>query len=187
LSSLQDQLLKAGLVDDKKVKRAQKEQRKAAKVQRHSAGDAVDETRLKAEQALVKKAQRDRELNAERNAAAEKKAFAAQVRQLIEMNRQPRAERGTVDDIAYNFTDGSKIKKIYVSAPIQQQLSLGRLAIAKLNDKYELVPAGIAEKISSRDASYIVAHATRSQADVEGAEAEDDPYAEYKIPDDLMW
>ena len=184
MSSLQDQLLKAGLVNDKKVKRAQKEQRKAAKVQRHSAEDAVDESRLQAEQTLVKKAQRDRELNAERDAVAKKKAFAAQVRQLIEMNRQPRAERGTADDIPYNFTDGSKIKKLYVSAAIQQQLSLGRLAIARLDDKYELVPAGIAEKISSRDASYIVAQASRSQ---DAAEAEDDPYAEYKIPDDLMW
>lgn len=187
MSTLQDQLLKAGLVDAKKAKKAQKEKRKTAKVQRHSKEQIVDEARVSAEQARADKVQRDRELNAERDAAAAKKGLAAQIAQLIEMNRQAKVEAGASGDIAYNFTDGSKIKKMYVSALIQRQLSRGRLAIVKLNESYVLVPAGVADKIASRDASYIVAHNNTAQDQAQEDGAEDDPYADFKIPDDLMW
>lgn len=188
MSTLQDQLLKAGLVDDKKAKKAQKEKRKKAKVQRHSKQQVVDEARLSAEQARAQKAQRDRQLNAERDAAAEKKALTAQIKQLIEMNRQAKvATEAAGEDIAYHFTDGSKIKKMYVSKDIQRQLSRGHLAIVKLNEVYELVPAGVAEKIALRDTSYIVAQNSRQKDQPQEGNAEDDPYADFKIPDDLMW
>lgn len=187
MSTLQDQLLKAGLVDEKKAKKAQKEKRKTAKVQRHSKEQVVDEARLNAEQARAEKAQRDRELNAERDAAAAKKALAAQIRQLIEINRQAKVEAGAEGDIAYNFTDGTKIKKLYVSENIQRQLSLGRLAIVKLDDRYELVPAGVADKIACRDASCIVVLNARQKEQSPEESADDDPYADFKIPDDLMW
>ncbi|MGI9285484.1 MAG: DUF2058 domain-containing protein [Pseudomonadales bacterium] len=187
MSTLQDQLLKAGLVDDKKVKKVQKDKRKAAKVQRHSKEQVVDEARVNAEQARAEKVRRDSALNAELNAAAERKALTAQIKQLIKMNRQAKIEAGAEGDIAYNFTDGSKIKKMYVSEDIQRQLSRGRLAIVKLNEAYELVPAGVAEKIALRDASYIIAQNSRDNNQPREGDADDDPYAEFKIPDDLMW
>lgn len=187
MSTLQEQLQKAGLIDAKKAKKAQKDKRKTEKVQRHSKQQVVDEARASAEQTKAEKVRRDRELNAERDAAAAKKALAAQIAQLIDMNRQAKTEPGCGDDIAYNFTDGTRIKKIYVSADIQRQLSRGRLAIVKLSESYELVPAGVADKIASRDASYIIAQNSKDkdQTQVEGTE--DDPYADFKIPDDLMW
>ena len=40
----------------------------------------------------------------------------------------------------------------------------------------------VAEKIMQRDASCIVSDAT-TRLETE----EDDPYADYKVPDDLMW
>ncbi len=46
------------------------------------------------------------------------------------------------------------------------------------------MPAGVAEKIRQRDESVILLLNTRSAAEqVE----EDDPYADFQIPDDLMW
>ncbi len=181
MSSLQDQLLNAGLVDTKQAKQAKKDKRKAQKQQHKSKSAAVDETKAAAAQARAEKAERDRKLNQERKLEAERKAIAAQIKQLIEMNRQPRSARGE-EETAYNFTDGKQIKKIHVSAAIQEQLSRGRLAIVKLGEGYELVPAAVADKIRQRDEVAVV-----SQQVVDQASDEDDPYADYEIPDDLMW
>ncbi|MEP6160633.1 MAG: DUF2058 domain-containing protein [Halieaceae bacterium] len=178
-NSLQDQLLKAGLTDKKKLKQADKEKRKQKNVQRRSKDEAVDEIKAEAQRSLAGKAERSRELAQQQNAAAEKKAIAAQIRQLIELNRESR--QGA--DIPYNFSDGKQIKKLFVTAQMQDHLVNGRLAIVRLGEAYEVVPGPVADKISQRDADCIV---LRNQAGA-SEEDEDDPYADYKIPDDLMW
>jgi uncharacterized protein YaiL (DUF2058 family) len=89
---------------------------------------------------------------------------------------------GSDEGITYNFTEANKVKTILVSKKVQQQLSRGQLAIAKLNDSYELIPIVVANKIQARDPDWFI---TRN-APVETA-GEDDPYKDYKIPDDLMW
>jgi len=58
------------------------------------------------------------------------------------------------------------------------------LAIAKLSNDYKLVPKAIAEKINLRSTDFIIILNDK----VESEEIdEDDPYADYQIPDDLMW
>lgn len=178
MSSLQDQLLKAGLVDNKKAKQTKKEKAKQARVQHRSRQPGIDEAKAAAQRARQEKAERDRQLNAERHAAAQEKAIQAQIRQLISLNLQARN-----GDTAYNFTDGTKVKSLYASAQQVEQLSRGLLAIVRLDDNYELVPAAIAEKIAARDESVVVSQAAKA---TDGPE-EDDPYADYVIPDDLMW
>lgn len=180
MSSLQDQLLKAGLVDKKKANKASKDKRKSQKLQNKSKQVVVDEAKAAAAKARVEKNERDKQLNEERKAAAEVKAIAAQIKQLIEMNRQPKGEGD--DAVGYNFTDGKQIKKIYVSTVVQKQLANGRLAIAKLGGEYEIVPSVVADKIKQRDEAIVL-----SQQAVNTAVEEDDPYADYQIPDDLMW
>lgn len=177
MASLQEQLLKAGLADEKKAKQIKKEQRQAKKANKGK--PQVNESRLAAERALAEKAQRDREINLQRQAEADKKAIYAQIVQLVTNSRIDR--KG--GDIAYQFTDGKKIKKLYVTAVQQNQLVKGMIAITKLGENYELVPANIAEKIAQRDASVIL---VQNQAGSEQMD-EDDPYADYPIPDDLMW
>ncbi|WP_323844722.1 DUF2058 domain-containing protein [Microbulbifer magnicolonia] len=178
MSSLQDQLLKAGLVDGKKAKQISKEKRKQQKVAKKSAQPQVDETKAAVEQARAEKAARDRALNAERDAAAQKKAIAAQIKQLVANNRQPKGN----GDIAYNFTFAKKIKSLYVSEAVRDHLAAGRLVIVGLGEQFELVPRVIADKIAERDADMVVRTATDTTA-----VDEDDPYADYQIPDDLMW
>lgn len=178
MSSLQDQLLKAGLVDKKKAKQANKQKAKQAKVQRKSSQAIVDETKEAVKAAQREKTEKDRELNAQRQAAANEKAIAAQIKQLVNLNKV-----STQGDIAYNFKDGSVIKKLYVNATVQNQLSWGQLAIAKIDQKYEVIPAAVARKIAIRDETFIVAQAELDQQ----AQADEDPYADYQIPDDLMW
>ena len=178
MSSLQEQLLKAGMVDEKKAKKLKKEQRKQAK-QTPKGKVQVNEALELAKQTQAEKSARDRELNLQRQQAANEKAIAAQVRQLVTTNIIDR----NGGEIAYQFTDGKKIKKIYITALLQKQLSVGLIAIVKLDEHYELVPAAVAEKISQRAVDVVL---LKNQAD-KNLIAADDPYADYQIPDDLMW
>lgn len=181
MASLQDQLLKAGLVDKKTAKQIDKDKRKQKKVAKKSAAPQVDETKLAAQQARAEKAARDRELNAQREAAAQQKAIAAQIKQLIERNKQPKGTTGK-DDVAYHFTFENKIKKLYVSAAVQDHLIAGRLQIVGEGESFEVVPRVVAEKIAERNPAMVVMPPESSSA-----VDEDDPYAGYEIPDDLMW
>lgn len=177
--SLQDQLLKAGLADTKAAKKIKKDKQKQSKQQRRSKTAVVDETKLKVQQARLEKQQRDNELNERQKAQAEQKAIAAQVKQLIEVNRISR-QGGELD---YNFTDNKKIKKILVDKTMLDQLSRGRLAIVSLDNKYEVVKSEVAEKIKLRIPERVIVCNELTQTDID----EDDPYADYQIPDDLMW
>ncbi|MFK3661292.1 MULTISPECIES: DUF2058 domain-containing protein [Enterobacterales] len=175
--TLQEQMLKAGLVSSKKVAKVQRTAKKS-RVQAREAREAVEEN---------KKAQleRDKELSEQQKQATLAKEYKAQVKQLIEMNRITVA-RGNID---FNFTDGTLIKKIVVDKATQTQLINGRLAIARLlvegssDAQYAIIPASVADKIAQRDASSIVLNSALSQEEQD----EDDPYADFKVPDDLMW
>ena len=81
MSSLQDQLLKAGMVDEKKAKKIKKDKRKQAR-QTPKGQTVVNEARELAKQAQAEKSARDREINRQQQAVAERKAIAAQIRQL---------------------------------------------------------------------------------------------------------
>lgn len=176
--SLQEQFLKAGLVDKTKVKLANQDKSKQKKVERRTGTQTVDEVRLAAQETQRKNAERARELNAQRDAAATQKAIVAQIAQMIQKNRQSKGN----GDIAYNYTHNSKIERIYVSAAVQAHLVAGRLVIVCLAGVTELVPRVIADKIAERDASLVV-RVNKTSTEVDA----DDPYAAFQIPDDLMW
>lgn len=175
--TLQEQMLKAGLVSSKKVAKVQRTAKKS-RVQAREARAAVEEN---------KKAQieRDKQLSEQQKQAVLAKEYKAQVKQLIEMNRITVAK----GDIDFNFTDNNLIKKVAVDKITQTQLIKGRLAIARLvvegsgDAQYAIIPAIVADKIAQRDADSIVLNSTLSQEEQD----EDDPYADFKVPDDLMW
>ncbi len=175
--TLQEQMLKAGLVSSKKMAKVQKTAKKS-RVQAREAREAVEEN---------KKAQleRDKQLSEQQKQAELAKEYKAQVKQLIEMNRINVAK----GDIGFNFTDNNLIKKMLVDKLTHAQLISGRLAIARLaagnsgESEYAIIPAVVADKIAQRDADSIVLNSALSQE----AQDEDDPYADFKVPDDLMW
>ena len=82
MASFQDQFLKAGLVDKNKVKQANQDKSKQMKVERRTGTQSVDEVRLAALETQRKNAERARELNAQRDAAATHKAIVAQIAQM---------------------------------------------------------------------------------------------------------
>jgi uncharacterized protein YaiL (DUF2058 family) len=178
MASLQEQFLKSGLIDKNKAKLANQDKSKQKKVERRTGTQSVDEVRLAALETQRKNAERARELNAQRDAAAAEKAIVAQIAQMVQKNRQSKG----AGDIAYNFTHGSKIERLYVSAAVQAHLVAGRLVIVCQGGAVELVPRVIADKIAERDASLVV-RVNKASAEVEA----DDPYAAFQIPDDLMW
>ncbi|HEC4988879.1 TPA: DUF2058 family protein, partial [Yersinia enterocolitica] len=91
--TLQEQMLKAGLVSSKKMAKVQRTAKKS-RVQAREAREAVEEN---------KKAQleRDKQLSEQQKQAALSKEYKAQVKQLIEMNRINLSK----GDIGFNFTD----------------------------------------------------------------------------------
>lgn len=175
----QDQLLKAGIVSKKQVHKAKQEKNQQKKQQRSNKQNVVDENKLKVQQAAEEKVRRDRELNKKKQDQARQKALSAEIDQLITDNCIARDESC---DVVYNFEHVKKVKRIYVTAEMKQQIVLGKLGIARIQGRYELVTKTIAEKIQQRNAKRVVIYSAE-QTTVD----ENDPYSEYEIPDDLTW
>lgn len=174
-NSFGDQLLKAGLVKRDQLNQAKKTKYKQQKQKKKP---EPDEAERAARQAAAEKAAHDRELNQRQKEQVERKAVQAQVRQLVESNRVPRND----GELGYNFQDGTVIKTIYVPEAVRDKLARGQLAIVRFDDGYEVIPSEVAEKIMLRDNTCIVGHTTNA-----AEHRDDDPYADYQVPDDLMW
>ncbi|MBF0205184.1 MAG: DUF2058 domain-containing protein [Desulfamplus sp.] len=145
----QDQLLKAGLVNKKQVNKLKHEQR--INRQQNTVENPSDES-IKAKQELLAHEERNRELNRQHNEAMRQREKLAQVKQIIETNRLVRDDRGE----PYYFTVGNRIKKLFVSDEMTNQLSWGQLAIVRLDNSYEIVTAKVANQIASRDKDAVV-------------------------------
>jgi uncharacterized protein YaiL (DUF2058 family) len=172
--SLREQLLAAGLGTKKQAKQAEREQHQ----HRKEKSPQPSAQQRAAEQAAAAKAARDAELNRKHREKAERKAKAAEIRQLIEEHRIPRIE----SEEYFNFIDGKKIHRIHVNAETRARIHNGDLAVVRYLSFHALVPAAIAAKIRERDEHAVVKlDLTAKQAD------ENDPYKDYQVPDDLMW
>ncbi|WP_026957528.1 DUF2058 domain-containing protein [Aliagarivorans taiwanensis] len=169
--SLQEQMMKAGLVSQKKAQKAKKQAKKGRTMRR----EVQAATQAQREEQL----QRDQALNQQRNQEAQDKAIAAQVKQLITSN----AIDISGGDITYNFTHDSVVKNLDLNAKHRQDVIDGRLAIAVSEGKYFVLAKVVAEKIAQRAPEAIVVLYDPASEQVD----EDDPYADYQIPDDLMW
>lgn len=173
---LQDQLLKAGLVKKAQVAQVAREQAKQRQGRTPPPPSApqVDATRARAE-----RAERDRALAAERNAQARLHEQRAQARQIIDTQRVP--AKGEID---YRFVDGNAIRTLQVDAALRTQLASGALVIARFDDGYALLPRAAVDKVNARDpAAIVVDHAAAPAA----AAPDDEHYARFQVPDDLVW
>lgn len=176
-NALQAQLLKAGLVDNKKAKKLTKQ------VQHEQRTGQYDDASLKAEIDRVnqEKLAKDQALNLEKQKVLEEKALKASIIQMIKQHKILQTE----GDVTYQFIDEGKIKKVYLSQQIYNALVMGSLVIAKDQDKYAYLPKALAEKIDQKMQGFILVNNNTEKNDQ--ATDEEDPYAAYVIPDDLMW
>ncbi len=176
VNPLQAQLLKAGLVKADQIQKAEKQKRDAAK-----RGAQTPPQAEQARQAQQHKAESDRLRNREQQDVRDRKAHAAQIRQMIETQRLDRSG----GESAYQFVEDGKVRKIPLHEAQRLQVVKGTVAVVRMGNGYELVPLATAEKIAQRDPTCVLVRNAPSgpQADA----ASDDPYADYPVPDDLTW
>ncbi|BAJ02051.1 DUF2058 domain-containing protein [Shewanella violacea] len=178
-NSFQEQLLKAGLVSKQKVQKArtQKRRDRKAKVDDGSADLKQQIAAQKLEQVA-----KDKALNEQNFAAATEKGL---VRGLVTEFTRLAIRLPRSGEIKFNFTHNNKIFSVYVDDKLQTQLLNGQLGIVRHEDASYLVPHKLAERVNMlvpHWCGYLWVKNDNNQV-VE----EDDPYADYVIPDDLMW
>lgn len=181
MASLQDQLLKAGLTTKQKAKQANSDKRKKNKQKRSGVEiEASLQEKVRADLAKqqAEKTAKDKALNDEKKQQLAAKELQQRILQIL--SHHSISANG---DIEFNFTQDAKIKKMLVDAQTQKALVNGRLAICGFEQKSYLVTAETAEKIATLDAAIILVSNEKVEDDID----EDDPYADYQIPDDLMW
>lgn len=181
--SLRDQLLKAGIVSEAQVRDARAKAKKKTKQARNTKRSAkkppdTDSVSYRATQAQAQKVARDRALNRRKVAELEKTAVRARVRDLIDRNQA----NDPSGNIAHNFVEERRIKRVYVTDRQQRELSEGNLAIVAFKGRHYVIPIKIADKIREIDPGVFISICK------DGSDNDrDDPYAEYPVPDDLMW
>lgn len=178
-NALQEQLLKAGLASKQKVRdvKTQKRRNRKAKVDDGSAALKQEIAQQKQQQA-----EKDRQLNEQRfNEAMEK----GQVRSLITEFTRHSLSMSVDAEIKFNYTLANKIHSVYITEDIQTQLLKGHLGIVRHEDTTYIVPFKLAERVNLLvpDWCGYLADSDNNKETVD----EDDPYADYAIPDDLMW
>ena len=178
---LQEQLLKAGLVNKNKVDqvvRQQTKQRQGKAPAPTANADQVDAHKLQAE-----RAERDRQLEAERKAQKHAQELQAQIRQIVDSQRiKPEGE------IEYRFTDGNAIKTMLVNPALRSQLAKGQLVIVRFGAGHAMVPRAAADKVRERDPSAIVLdHSSGTTSASTDADPDADYYKQFEVPDDLVW
>ncbi len=175
----QEQLLKAGLVSKQKVRDAKTQKRRDRKAKVDDGSAALKEEIAAKKQAQIAK---DKALNEQRfNEALEK----GQVRGLITEFTRLAVEVPKDAEIKFNYTLGTKIYSVYVTEKLQSQLLNGQLGIIRHEDSSFIVPHKLAERVNLLVPDWC--GYLWQQEDNQPAVEEDDPYADYVIPDDLMW
>jgi len=179
-NSLQDQFLKLGLVDKKKVNKVKKQKHQKKKQKSAKKQTVIDENVLLAQEAQAKKKARAQELNRQREEKLKKREEIASIRQMVEKNKLEKDG----DGIAYRFNCLGKVQRIFVKKEMAERLSSGELAVIGLGNSYEVVPRSIGEKIQDLSRKTFVL--INSSVGTKESDS-DDPYADYEVPDDLMW
>lgn len=183
MASLQDQLLKAGLTTKHKARQANADSRKKNKQKRsgvkHEAS-LQEQVRDDLAKAQADKAAKDAALNADKQKALAEKEKYQRILQILEHHQL----KDTQGENEYNYTFIKKIKKLYVNDLTQKSLINGRLALCGLDENTYIVTAETANKLAELDSSVVL---LQNDKVAEELADEDDPYADYQIPDDLMW
>lgn len=183
MSSLQDQLLKAGLTTKQKTRQANVDKRKKNKQKRsgvqHGASlqEQVKQDLLKAK---ADKQIKDTALNDQKQQQLADKELVLRIKQIL-THHQIKNVKGESE---YNYTFENKIKKLPLDAVTHRALVNGRLALCGLEEVTYLVTRETAEKLSELDKNVVLVQ--NDQTHDESID-EEDPYADFQIPDDLMW
>lgn len=180
-NALHEQLLKAGLVDEKRLEDVEREKRReriSAPINRPAKKNPRAQQNVAPPPPPVPARQQKTASEAPKNEPqAARRLLEREIVQMIKANRQ----RHNDGDEVYNFVDGQKIGRIYVTAAMHAQLTRGELAIVRLRTRYAVVSTATAAGIAEKAPEFLVTH------QVIKPDSEDPAYAEHPVPDDLRW
>ncbi len=173
MGSLQDQLLKAGLASEQKLKQHRKQQQKQRRQGRRD--EEISLARAYAEKQRLEKLERDRALNRKREEERRRREINQQIGQLVAAQRKndPRA------DISRFFEYGGKIRKIFVTPQQQKALNESRMGIVQHKGRYHLLERDALERVRA-----LRPEAVAFWLDPDEVRPEEE---EFPVPDDLMW
>jgi len=171
MSSLRDQLLKAGLVTEEQVKKSEEKPKSNSKknhklVNKHSKSKSHSKKSVvpakKKEQSDLEQFYKQRE-STEKAEQAEKDKARKEAARIRKLNRakigaliRDNMQNDEAADIRYNFVVGSSVKYLFVTEAQQELLSAGKLAIAFLGEKRCLIAPEVGEKIKAIEPSRII-------------------------------
>ena len=179
--SLRDQLLKAGLATPEQARRTTKKPGKKTgnkSSKKVRAQQTLTPEQQAAKEAARKKAERDKALEAKRKKREQLLDMDNTVRQLVERHGLKRPDDGET----YNFMLDGRIHSLQVTAEQRGDLAAGRLSIVSRAGIHHIVPHPIGDRIAEQVPEWV----WRVKPDSDDADP-DDPYADYKVPDDLIW
>lgn len=183
MASLQDQLLQAGLTTKQKTRQANSDKRKKNKQKRSGVKHGAELQEIVQQDLAKSKAEKlakDTALNEAKKSELANKERQLRIKQILEHHQLT----GVNGEHEYNFTFNKVIKKLALDENTHKALVNGRLALCGLNEVTYLVTSETAEKIATLDSDVVLVQ--NDKVDSENVD-EDDPYAEFQIPDDLMW
>lgn len=190
-NSMQEQLLALGLATEKQAKKVRHEKRGRRKKARarpapapvEPAGpvDGRSARRLEADRKRTQEIARDARLARTAGKRDAREQARRRLRELIGGYRQ-NAEGA---DLPLHFPRGKRIKKIHVTEEQRRRLLGGELAVIGFEGGHFIVAAKVVDELRALDAELFVHHVEPGDAAPAG-EADPD-YAEYQVPDDLVW
>ena len=177
---LQDQLKKSGLVSKKKSQQLDAEKRKKIKAQ--NKGQKIDnEIAEKVQQAKLQKKRDDQKRNQQQQQQVKQNEEKARIKQIIDQAKIKDYD----GDTAFNFQFNNKIKTLYLNKEHYDVLVAGSLGLCQVDNIIFILPNATVDKIKSINPVYVVLPQDKPNTTPETAS--DDPYADYDIPDDLLW
>ena len=173
MSSIRDQLLKAGLVTEEQVKQAETKPKSVKKNtkpnNKNKTAKSGSSPKKRAEKPAKTHEPSDLELFYKQRSATEKAEQAEQEKQRKEAARIRKINRAKIGalirdnakneesaDIRYNFVVGSSVKYLFVTEAQQALLSAGELAIAFLGERRCLITPEVADQIQAIEPSRLI-------------------------------
>lgn len=170
--SLRDQLLKAGF---KSKETAENSGKKKRSQRGKPSSKSAKNTGKKGTKSHTQAAKAADNLEEEQR----RKALKEQIKQLIETH----CVKNYAGSEAYAFLVGKRVRQLFVTEEIRKRLSDSDLVITRLNGNTFLVPPDIGDQILAVNPQWAVFKNT----DEPSAAQEDSDYADFQVPDDLIW
>lgn len=195
-NSLSDQLLKAGLITQEQITKADQDKQKQKEKTRAKFRKKADapkptgkhkpDTRKPAQKPRkqpsdlaafynqrnqLEQAERAEEEKQKREQAERRRKTRKQIRELINANLKN--EEGA--DIRYNFVVGDNVKYLFVTEAQQKLIATGELSITFIDGKRCLIPNEVGEQILALDPEKVVIRYTENDEDDIPADAFNEP------------